>query len=468
MARQINISPSLRCRPLIAKERPSLYPINLRFNTVSIDRRMYNFHRVFDPRSKNEDIFRELVFEKIDDLIKGYNVAFMTYGPSKTGKSYTMGTFYNRQKEIKDPGIIPRTVTEIFRRIRNDEQYTIKISFVEMVDEEVYDLLVDPTVERVVKETDVRDIFEIEDLLEVPVKTANEALDVLAKGISARRGITRFAKKLRSPRAHLLYTLTLEVKRKNLPFRVSKVHFVEIGTAERVSAPEAHRQKRQGEKPLQALLTFNKIIINLSLHKKIVPYRESKLTSILKETLGGNCITVLIACVSNAYGKIDRSVEPIKISSTARKVVNKPVINVLNPAEQRRFIAREEANKERRQEAERNAHKRKNKQRATNLISKMEKLKIDRSEIDDPKTFLKLMKKEAIQIISKYEEQEREEARMKRSRRNEDEGGDDAVAGPSGSGDTTFTSIPEELETDSEDDDPHGYYETYEKRQLRR
>ncbi|GFQ82841.1 chromosome-associated kinesin KIF4B [Trichonephila clavata] len=414
MARQINISSSLRCRPLIAKERPALYPIYFRGNAVSVDRRLYTFDRVFDQRSKNEKIFKELVFDKIDDLIQGYNVAFMTYGPTKTGKSYTMGTFYNRQKEIKDPGIIPRTVREIFKRIRKDEQYSVKVSFVEVIYEEVYDLLVDPTVERVVKENDARDAFEIECLLEITTQTANEALDVLAKGISTRSGIANFAKNLRSPRAHLLYTLTLEVRQNNLPVRVSKMHFVEIGTAERVSSPEPRRQKKPRGRPLQGLVTFNKIINNLTMDKKILPYRESKLTSILKETLGGNCITVLIVCVSNVYGKTESSVEPIRISSTARRVINKPIINALNPEEQRRFIEREAENNERRQEAERNANKRKNK-------------------------------------------------------------GDDAVAGPSCSGDATFRSIseereidylyvpgassestPEQIDEDYEDDDPHG------------
>ncbi|GFX57177.1 hypothetical protein TNCV_2964561 [Trichonephila clavipes] len=95
--------------------------------------------------------------------------------------------------------------------------------------------------------------------------------------------------------------------------------------------------------PLQSLLTFNKIITNLSLQKRMIPYRESKLTSILKETLGGNCITVLIVCVANIYGKTERLVEPIRISSTARRIVNKPTINALNSEEQRRYIEREGA-----------------------------------------------------------------------------------------------------------------------------
>ncbi|GFY42958.1 chromosome-associated kinesin KIF4 [Trichonephila inaurata madagascariensis] len=231
----------------------------------------------------------------------------------------------------------------------------------------------------------LQDVFEIENVLEIPVKSSIEALDVLTKGISARKGTTKFAKKLRSPRAHLLYTLTIEAREKNVPVRVSKLHFVEIGTAERVSAPEAHRQKRAGEKPLQGLLTFNKIITNLSLKKKILPYRESKLTSILKETLGGNCITVLIACVSNVYGKTEGSIEPIRISSTARKIVNNPTINALNSQDQRRFLEREAANNARRLEAQKNAQKKKNK-------------------------------------------------------------GDEAIAGPSSSRDTTYSSIPEELD----------------------
>ncbi|GFY42957.1 kinesin-like protein KIN-5A [Trichonephila inaurata madagascariensis] len=158
MARQINVSSSLRCRPLLAKERPSLYPIYLRRNTVTVNRRLYNFDKVFDQRSKNEDIFKALVFEKIDDLLQGYNVAFMTYGPSKTGKSHTMGTFYNRQKDIQDPGIIPKAIREIYRRIRKNKNYAVKVSFVEMVNEEVYDLLEEPTVQRDVRERETRSI----------------------------------------------------------------------------------------------------------------------------------------------------------------------------------------------------------------------------------------------------------------------------------------------------------------------
>ncbi|GFX57180.1 hypothetical protein TNCV_2964591 [Trichonephila clavipes] len=86
-------------------------------------------------------------------------------------------------------------------------------------------------------------VFEIEDLIEIPVKNADEALDVLAKGTSARKGMTKFAKKLRSPRAHLLYTFTLEVREKDVPIQVSKMHFVEIGTVERVSVPVTNRRK---------------------------------------------------------------------------------------------------------------------------------------------------------------------------------------------------------------------------------
>ncbi|GFX57181.1 kinesin-like protein KIN-5A [Trichonephila clavipes] len=156
MARQINISSSLRCRPLFPIERPSLYTMYFRRNTLSFDRRLYNFEKVFDQRSKNVDIFKALVLEKIDDLLQGYNVAVMTYGPTKTGKSHTMGTFYKRQKNTKDPGIIPRTIREIYKRICKNENYSAKVSFVEVVHEEVYDLLEEPTVQRDVRETEIR------------------------------------------------------------------------------------------------------------------------------------------------------------------------------------------------------------------------------------------------------------------------------------------------------------------------
>ncbi|CAN6246143.1 unnamed protein product [Urochloa humidicola] len=328
---------------------------------VQIGPHVFTFDHVYGNSGPPSSlIFEQCVHPLIDALFSGYNTTVLAYGQTGSGKTYTMGTDYSGEGNCG--GIIPQVMETIFRKVdasKDGAEFLIRVSFIEIFKEEVFDLLdsnnaavrVDSAaaakpsaparVPIQIRETATGGIT-LAGVTEAEVKSKEEMASYLVRGSSSRATASTNMNR-QSSRSHAIFTICVEQKRTsgtseksaNSDYDIlsSKFHLVDLAGSERAkrTGADGHRLK-EGIHINKGLLALGNVISALGDEKKrkegaFVPYRDSKLTRLLQDSLGGNSKTVMIACISPADINAEETINTLKYANRARNIQNKAVVN---------------------------------------------------------------------------------------------------------------------------------------------
>ena len=264
----------------------------------------------------------------------------MAYGQTGSGKTFTMT---GDTSNYKNRGIIPRAVAQVFAEIadRHEVDFEVKCSYAEIYNERIYDLLDEDLAqgrtERLLKEdTKTRRVF-VQGLTTKRVRDEEEALNLLFQGEQNRTTAEHQLNK-NSNRSHAVFTIHLEQRSKvrSEEVRFSKLNLVDLAGSERLKktlhldgARIDHQLKQESMYINKSLSYLEQVVVALtSKSRSHIPYRQTKLTNLLKDSIGGNCSTALIACIWGEATHIEETISTLKLAQRMARVRN------LNAAEE--------------------------------------------------------------------------------------------------------------------------------------
>ncbi|XP_021283778.1 kinesin-like protein KIN-4A [Herrania umbratica] len=333
---------------------------------VQIGTHSFTFDHVYGSTgSPSSAMFEECIVPLVDGLFQGYNATVLAYGQTGSGKTYTMGTGF---KDGCQTGIIPQVMNALFTKIeslKHQIEFQLHVSFIEILKEEVRDLLDSTSLNKSdtasvntgkvnvpgkppiqIRESS-NGVITLAGSTEVSVTTLKEMSACLEQGsLSRATGSTNMNNQ--SSRSHAIFTITLEQMRKINPvvsgdgshndimseeYLCAKLHLVDLAGSERAKRTGSDGMRfKEGVHINKGLLALGNVISALGDEKKRkegvhVPYRDSKLTRLLQDSLGGNSRTVMIACISPADINAEETLNTLKYANRARNIQNKPVVN---------------------------------------------------------------------------------------------------------------------------------------------
>ena len=336
MSNPANVNVICRFRPMNELERTSgneqicdfTSPTSLTFHS-SREKNVYrfNFDRIFPPSSTQQDIYDFGVKGIIDSVLDGYNGTVLAYGQTSSGKTYTMQG--EMDEEIKQ-GIIPRMINHVFKFICKNEgtDFMIKVSMIEIYQEKIRDLFDVSRVNLNIREDSIKGIY-VDGASERYVGCPNDVLALLEIG-SANRAQAATNMNEHSSRSHSIFILTINQTNKIEGFsKIGKLYLVDLAGSEKISKTGATGHTLEEAKIInKSLTTLGRVIYNLTDGKSThIPYRESKLTRVLQESLGGNSKTCLIITCSPSIYNESESLSTLRFGERAKKIKNKPKIN---------------------------------------------------------------------------------------------------------------------------------------------
>ncbi|KAG8377564.1 hypothetical protein BUALT_Bualt08G0046200 [Buddleja alternifolia] len=334
---------------------------------VQIGTHSFTFDHVYGSSgSPSTAMYEECVAPLVDGLFQGYNATVLAYGQTGSGKTYTMGT------SLRDgchTGLIPKAMNALFSKIetlKHEIEFQLHVSFIEIHKEEVRDLLEPSSANKQeianghagkvtmpgkppiqIRETS-NGVITLAGSTECSVKSLKEMADCLEQGsLNRATGSTNMNNS--SSRSHAIFTITMEQMRRLHPgssndgnlndcnmteeYLCAKLHLVDLAGSERAKRTGSDGLRfKEGVHINKGLLALGNVISALGDEKKRkeglhVPYRDSKLTRLLQDSLGGNSRTVMIACISPADINAEETLNTLKYANRARNIQNKPVIN---------------------------------------------------------------------------------------------------------------------------------------------
>lgn len=336
-----SVAVALRVRPLVKSELERGCRIAVQRAVdgtpqVTVNRSdSFTYNYVFDTSDTQQNIYESCVRSKLKKLLQGYNVTILAYGQTGSGKTYTMGTAFDGVMD-EHVGVIPRAVNDIFEEtaaMEEEFQFKVTCSFVELYQEQFYDLF--SSNKREESTVDIREDknrIVIPGLTEVEVTEAKQVTDQLMRG-SSGRAVASTAMNETSSRSHAIFTLTVIATNKTGQKSVttSKFNLVDLAGSERCSKTLACGDRfKEGVNINKGLLALGNVINVLGSGQSggYVPYRQSKLTRLLQDSLGGNSITLMIACVSPADYNVGETLSTLRYADRALQIKNKPVVNL--------------------------------------------------------------------------------------------------------------------------------------------
>ena len=296
----------------------------------------------FDKRDKNyagqDNLFNDLGTPLLDNAFQGYNNCIFAYGQTGSGKSYSMMGYG------EEAGVIPRICKNMFERITDLQKdknltYTVEVSYLEIYNERVRDLL-NPTTKGNLKVREHPSTGPyVEDLAKLAVRSFEEIEHLMDEGNKART-VAATSMNETSSRSHAVFTLTVTQKRHDEETRmdtekVAKISLVDLAGSERATSTGATGARlKEGAEINRSLSTLGRVIAalaDLSQGKKknmsMVPYRDSVLTWLLKDSLGGNSMTAMIAAISPADINFDETLSTLRFADCAKRIKNHSVVN---------------------------------------------------------------------------------------------------------------------------------------------
>ena len=327
----------VRCRPLNSKE-----TADGRVQVVEMDERMgmvalsggsgssgeppktFTFDSVFPPNTEQERIYKATAAPICDSVLEGYNGTIFAYGQTGTGKTFTMEGM-NDPPELR--GIIPRAFAQVFEQIvsRGGEatEFLVRASYLEIYNEDVRDLLSKSATNKLdLKETPDSGVF-VKDLTSYVVKSTREC-DKLRDFGAKNRHTGATAMNQDSSRSHSIYTITVESCETRADgsssIKMGKLNLVDLAGSERQSKTQATGDRLKEATKINLSLSalgncISALVDGKSTH---IPYRDSKLTRLLQDSLGGNTKTVMIANMGPADYNYDESISTLRYANRAK------------------------------------------------------------------------------------------------------------------------------------------------------
>ncbi|KAL8825665.1 MAG: hypothetical protein Q9191_004269 [Dirinaria sp. TL-2023a] len=301
----------------------------------------FTFDRVFDTHSRQIDVFDFSIRSTVDDILNGYNGTVFAYGQTGAGKSYTMmGADID---DLEQRGIIPRIVERMFDSILRSPgniEYTVRVSYMEIYMERIRDLLVPHNDNLPVHEEKSRGVY-VKGLLEIYVSSVQEVYEVMRRG-GAARATAATNMNQESSRSHSIFVIT--ITQKNVETGSAKsgqLFLVDLAGSEKVGKTGASGQTLEEAKKINKSLSALGMVINSLTDGKSthIPYRDSKLTRILQESLGGNSRTTLIInCSPSSFNDVE-TISTLRFGVRAKAIKNKAKINTeLSPVELKQLL----------------------------------------------------------------------------------------------------------------------------------
>ena len=297
----------------------------------SADAIQFEFDNILRDASQ-EEVFTQCGAEACEAVLSGYNATVFAYGQTGAGKTFTMSG--DTSSDYKQRGIIPRAVHHVFREmdVRVEKEMTVRCSYLEIYNECIFDLLaerVDPDgPELVVVDRDGQTV--VKHLTQRVASNESEALAFFFEG-EANRAVSDHVLNKTSSRSHCVFTLHVECRATgdgDDRTTVSKLHLVDLAGSERVKKTEVTGQQLKEANFINKSLTFLEQTVNaLSRGDAHVAFRQSKLTSVLRDALGGNCKTVMIACAWPDDAHSDETISTCRFASRVMTLQTRAVVN---------------------------------------------------------------------------------------------------------------------------------------------
>ncbi|KAF2224548.1 P-loop containing nucleoside triphosphate hydrolase protein [Elsinoe ampelina] len=313
--------------------------VDLSMGPSALSNKTYNFDKVFSPAADQEMVFNEVVSPILDEVVSGFNCTIFAYGQTGTGKTYTMSGDITDMRPLPEAaGIIPRVLYSLFDRLGEDEgESSVKCSFIELYNEELRDLLSQ-------EENAKLKIYDdnskkgqtttlVQGMEESHIKSASKGLELLKQG-SYRRQVAATKCNDLSSRSHTVFTITVYMKKTSDTgedfVSAGKLNLVDLAGSENIQRSGAEN-KRAAEAGLinKSLLTLGRVINALVERSTHIPYRESKLTRLLQDSLGGRTKTCIIATLSPAKSNLEETISTLDYAFRAKNIKNKPQANAM-------------------------------------------------------------------------------------------------------------------------------------------
>ena len=305
----------------------------------------FKFNGIIGPEAKQEEVFERVARGVLNQALAGVNGTIFAYGQTGSGKTFTIT---GGPERYADRGLIPRTISHVFSELskRSGEQFQVHISYLEIYNNTGYDLL-DPDREirsledlpRVGLLEDDSGNFHMRNLSAHRATNEEEALNFLFLG-DTNRTISETPMNMASSRSHCIFTVYIESRKPGEDtVRRAKLNLVDLAGSERVSKTGVDGTTLSEAKFINlSLLSLEQVIIALQERaaghsRDHIPYRNSMMTAVLKDSLGGNCKTTMIATMNPAHDQIDESISTCRFAQRVAMISNQVSVNEeLDPA----------------------------------------------------------------------------------------------------------------------------------------
>ncbi|XP_060585541.1 kinesin-like protein KIF9 isoform X2 [Ruditapes philippinarum] len=290
-----------------------------------------------------DQVFDTVSANIVTSALDGYNGTMMCYGQTGAGKTFTMT---GATENYAHRGMIPRSISQLFKEIEDRPEFAItcRISYIEIYNETMFDLLSTlPESWNQLNENQPMTICENEDGIYVKglschlVQNEEEALNLLFEG-ETNRAIASHTLNARSSRSHCIFTVYIETRSRvqsNARYTVSKLNFVDLAGSERLGKTKSEGKTQQEAMYINKSLTFlEQVIVALAdRRREHIPFRQSKLTHCLKDSIGGRSNTLLIANIWGESSQVEETVSTLRFATRMMCVASEPTVNeVYDPA----------------------------------------------------------------------------------------------------------------------------------------
>lgn len=365
----------VRCRPFLPFEVGHASVVNVlkekqikieppQWTSLDPDRYTFTFDAAYGNRSTQNDLYMKSVTPLVESCIEGYNATILAYGQTGSGKTHTVlgqteqvDMTVHPEKDMSEAGIIPRALRALFLKLQEIKksvgkgctyEYSVQVQFLELYGDDIRDLLQsnpESAPKLSIRDGKKGDEPEVINLKSVSVMNAEEALLLLTRGM-LRRVTRATAMNNESSRSHAIMTVLIQQKMNSVisapggdkidetVSKHSKFHFVDLAGSERMKRTGTSGQGlKEGININRGLLILGNVISALASQAEgrpdtFVPYRDSKLTRILRGSLGGNHKTLMVACVSPSGSNTEESLNTLRYANRAKNIQNKATLNI--------------------------------------------------------------------------------------------------------------------------------------------
>ncbi|KAF1978861.1 kinesin [Bimuria novae-zelandiae CBS 107.79] len=294
----------------------------------------FAFDRVFDENTTQGDVYESTTKPLLDSVLEGYNATVFAYGATGCGKTHTItGT-------AQQPGIIFLTMQELFEKInelKEEKATEVTLSYLEIYNETIRDLLVEGgSKTSLMLREDANQAVSVSGLTSHRPQSVQEVMDIIVRG-NEYRTMSPTEANATSSRSHAVLQINVSTKDRNAsvnePHTMATLSIIDLAGSERASVTKNRGERLiEGANINKSLLALGSCINALCDPRKRnhIPYRNSKLTRLLKFSLGGNCRTVMIVCVSPSSAHFDETQNTLRYANRAKNIQTKVTKNVFN------------------------------------------------------------------------------------------------------------------------------------------